>query len=92
MGVESVVPMEMEVATSAHSLAKEAAVPEVNPTPETDALPRPPFPDHLSGKLVQKFGGLFKFGLRKRSEDLFEDLVRGHLVLGQKGTAFRGKR
>jgi hypothetical protein len=89
MRVEGGIPVKMEVAIPAHRLAKKAAIPEVDSASEADALPRPPFPDHLGGKFVQEFGRFFKLLLRKRSENLFQDLVRRHLVLSQEGAALR---
>ena len=83
--------MEMEVAIPADGLAKKAAIPEVNPAPKTDALSRPPFPDHPSRKLVQEFSCVFKLALRKGPEDLFQNPVRHGLVLGQNRAALRGE-
>ena len=89
MGIQTRVPMKVEVAVPAYGLPKQATIPEVDPTAKAYPFTGSSFPDHPCGKLVQKSGRRFQPVLWQGSEDLLQNLGRSSFVLGQESSTIR---
>ena len=87
MVVERGIFVQVEIAVLPDTLSQDAPVTEVDPAPETDALPNPACLHYLGGQVIEEVSRVLQLVLVQAAEEVFQDLGSGGLVLSQKGPA-----
>ena len=87
MRVDRWISVLVEVTIPPHGLPEQAAISEVDPTPQADTFSCASFLHHPGRELVQAESRFLKLILGKGSEYFLEHLGRGRFILSEKGPA-----